>query len=292
MSNKYLSDIRTQVVLTHNTVHREIQRNHLAQQNIDDVHIESETSGCEKFFQAFDIPENIPYEFPIFTLLNSIFMVSIYFGFLDYYNRDFYDGYKINDLVELGALELPNSIEKYYVWNLIICSYLHINFVHIIGNLLLYIPVSIYLELKYHSYRISIIYWSGCIASSLFYTVVTLPVKYNVMVGASGAIYSLLGLYISEIYINWETIKYKTFKLILFVLLIAEQICLTVYWYDPYVAIYAHIGGLVFGLIPATLYIPNYKYRDYEIYFGFISLIGLIIYFVCFPIYLYAQLWN
>eukprot|EP00656_Telonema_subtile_P048100 TRINITY_DN564_c0_g1_i1.p2 TRINITY_DN564_c0_g1~~TRINITY_DN564_c0_g1_i1.p2 ORF type:complete len:130 (-),score=32.23 TRINITY_DN564_c0_g1_i1:68-457(-) len=108
------------------------------------------------------------------------------------------------------------------------------------------------------------------------------------MVGASAGVFSMVGLYISEFMINHETVHNKCVHFLIGLLLLGihgyEYVNLS-----GKVAVTAHLGGLVFGMSPALLYIPNYEYEEWEVVLCVLAVLIAVFFFVAIPIWLYAS---
>ncbi len=107
------------------------------------------------------------------------------------------------------------------------------------------------------------------------------------LVGASAGGYALMGLYISESIVNHETIrnKYMHAAISLVVLSVhASQ------YMNPWgqMAVFAHLGGLVFGLGPAVLCIPIYELAKWKVWFQAGSVVVAICCLVGIPIWMWV----
>ncbi|CAA6656322.1 unnamed protein product [Spirodela intermedia] len=93
-------------------------------------------------------------------------------------------------LVKLGALEWSEVVREHQGWRLVTCPWLHAGLIHLITNML---------SLLFHrdSPRAAIGFGlGGSVFSSLF-------IRGSISVGASGALFGLLGAMLAELLTNW-----------------------------------------------------------------------------------------
>ncbi|AED91128.1 RHOMBOID-like protein 3 [Arabidopsis thaliana] len=111
-------------------------------------------------------------------------------------------------LEKLGALEWSKVVEKKEGWRLLTCIWLHAGVIHLGANMLSLVFIGIRLEQQFGFVRIGVIYLlsgiGGSVLSSLF-------IRNSISVGASGALFGLLGSMLSELFTNW-TIYSNKFK--------------------------------------------------------------------------------
>ncbi|XP_047326865.1 RHOMBOID-like protein 2 [Impatiens glandulifera] len=103
-------------------------------------------------------------------------------------------------LEKLGGLEWSKIVNEHQQWKLISCVWLHAGLIHLFANMLSLVFIGIRLEQQFRFLRIGGIYllsgFDGSILSSLF-------IQKNISVGASGALFGLLGAMLSELFTNW-----------------------------------------------------------------------------------------
>ncbi|XP_038708146.1 RHOMBOID-like protein 2 isoform X2 [Tripterygium wilfordii] len=104
-------------------------------------------------------------------------------------------------LEKLGALEWTKVVIKHQGWRLITCIWLHAGVIHLLANMLSLVFIGIRLEQQFGFVRIGIIYllsgFGGSVLSCLF-------IRNSISVGASGALFGLLGAMLSELLTNWN----------------------------------------------------------------------------------------
>lgn len=154
-------------------------------------------------------------------------------------------------LEKLGALEWYKVVHKDQGWRLITAIWLHAGLIHLVANMLSLIFIGIRLEQQFGFLRIGIIYllagFGGSILSSLF-------IQKNISVGASGALFGLLGAMLSELITNWTIYTNKAAALITLVIIIAVNLAVGIL---PHVDNFAHIGGFLSGFFLGFILLPR-----------------------------------
>lgn len=249
---------------------------------------------------ALNIMENstvIKQKIPYATILHSFTLVLIFvvqcieFNFNPFEEENF----DLKDINELDlALKYPDDVvdsDKY--WQYYTYSWIHRNILHVFFNVSLFAYLGTFLERKYRWYSLVLLTVLGAIASSFLYVMVReYEGKHNTifLLGFSGSVYSLVGASISEFVLNPETVRYWWVKMIVSVTLIIAHILEHLFMLqDSGIAVWGHFGGLLFGLIPAMLIIPNYKFKSYEIVFYVLGGIGMVFFFLVLPIMIYSH---
>jgi len=146
-------------------------------------------------------------------------------------------------LVKMGALDVPKVVHGRQGWRLITCMWLHAGVVHLLINMLCLVIIGIRLEQEFGFVRIGLVYlisgFGGSLMSALF-------IQSNVSVGASGALFGLIGSMLSELITNWSLYANKVAALVTLVLVIVVNLALGLL---PRVDNFAHIGGLISGFL-------------------------------------------
>jgi membrane associated rhomboid family serine protease len=245
----------------------------------------------QHIFRFFNLDAQIRQSFPYYSILLILILVVIHFVSSIIYDFNFVTGtFPINGLHQLEALYYPNEvINQNEYWQYLTYGFLHRDLGHLMNNSITIFVVSSYLEIKYKWYRILSIYVLGVIVSSFSY--ITYIRLFNnhpfILIGASGGAFSLLGTVISEFYLNHERFTNKLLHIIISIGIIAlharEYINM-----NPGIATHGHLGGLIFGISPAILYIPNNRIDKYDSFLCAIALIINIIMLIGFPIIIYC----
>ncbi|KAJ4712994.1 Rhomboid-like protein [Melia azedarach] len=146
-------------------------------------------------------------------------------------------------LEKLGALEWSKVVHEHQGWRLIACIWLHAGVIHLLANMLSLVFIGIRLEQQFGFVRVGLIYllsgFGGSILSALF-------IQRSISVGASGALFGLLGAMLSELLTNWSIYSNKAAALLTLVVIIAINLAVGIL---PHVDNFAHIGGFLAGFL-------------------------------------------
>ncbi|CAN8279199.1 unnamed protein product [Cochlearia groenlandica] len=158
-------------------------------------------------------------------------------------------------LQTMGGLDVKRVVKEDQGWRLLSCNWLHGGVVHLLVNMLTLLFIGIRMEREFGFIRIGLLYlisgFGGSILSALF-------LRSNISVGASGAVFGLLGGMLSEIFINWTIYSNKVVTIITLVLIVAVNLGLGVL---PGVDNFAHIGGFVTGFLLGFVLLIRPHYR-------------------------------
>ncbi|CAK7335463.1 unnamed protein product [Dovyalis caffra] len=146
-------------------------------------------------------------------------------------------------LEKMGALEWNKVVHGDQGWRLITCMWLHAGVIHVLANMLSLVFIGIRLEQQFGFVRVGLIYlvsgFGGSILSALF-------IQQNISVGASGALFGLLGAMLSELLTNWTIYSNKIAALLTLMVIIAINLAVGIL---PHVDNFAHIGGFLTGFL-------------------------------------------
>ncbi|KAI5682409.1 hypothetical protein M9H77_03637 [Catharanthus roseus] len=146
-------------------------------------------------------------------------------------------------LEKMGALDVSKVVHAHQGWRLITCIWLHAGVLHLLANMLSLLVIGIRLEQEFGFARIGFLYiisgLGGSILSALF-------IQSNISVGASGALFGLLGGMLSELITNWTIYANKVASLVTLVVIIAINLAVGIL---PHVDNFAHIGGFLSGFL-------------------------------------------
>ncbi|XP_010545774.1 PREDICTED: RHOMBOID-like protein 5 [Tarenaya hassleriana] len=205
-------------------------------------------------------------------------------------------GPSVPTLRKLGALE-RKLVQNGQKWRLLSCIWLHGGLLHLLANMISLLCIGMRLEQEFGFFRIGALYVISGLGGSLT-SCLTDTRGERVSVGASGALFGLLGAMLSELITNWSIYENKCTALMTLILIIALNLSVG---FLPYVDNSAHCGGFVAGfflgfvllLRPQYGYVhpkyipPGYdmkhrksKYKCYQHMLRFISLAILIAGFV------------
>ncbi|XP_057852980.1 RHOMBOID-like protein 2 [Cryptomeria japonica] len=146
-------------------------------------------------------------------------------------------------LEKMGGLDWIDVVQKHQGWRLITCIWLHAGVVHLLSNMLSLVFIGIRLEQEFGFFKIGMLYllsgFGGSLLSALF-------IQNNISVGASGALFGLLGAMLSELLTNWTIYASKLAALVTLVLIIVVNLAFGLL---PHVDNFAHLGGFMSGFL-------------------------------------------
>lgn len=149
--------------------------------------------------------------------------------------------YQFVRLLKMGALETSKVAKDHEGWRLITCIWLHAGVIHILANMLSLLMIGIRLEKEFGFLRIGTLYVISGVGGSLLSALFMVS---NISVGASGALFGLLGSMLSELITNWTIYENKFAALLTLVMIIAINLAVGIL---PHVDNFAHIGGFISG---------------------------------------------
>lgn len=138
------------------------------------------------------------------------------------------------------------STTQLQFWRYISYSLVHASNVHLITNCVMQLALGLPLEAVHGTARTLLLYTFSAIAGALNVTAFT---PNFTVVGASGAIYGLLGVAVANLALNWAEMPLRWARLIIMTLFIANDGFMYLYAYDPFTSYSAHFGGFVFGFL-------------------------------------------
>lgn len=195
-------------------------------------------------------------------------------------------------LTNMGAIRWDNIVHQHQAWRLFTSIWLHGGLLDFLPNILTLLFIGIHLERQFGFVRVAIIYiisgFGGNVICSLFIR------RSSISVGASGAVFGLLGAMASQVFTNWplNSKKVKAISLLTVLVITIAHLALGIFLHIHYVD---HVGGFMVGsllgfiLLPRPQYGPlelrhihagvrlKAKYQAYQYMLGIISLILLIV---------------
>ncbi|CBI30545.3 unnamed protein product, partial [Vitis vinifera] len=146
-------------------------------------------------------------------------------------------------LQKMGALDVSRVVDRHQGWRLITCIWLHGGVFHLLANMLSLLVIGIRLEQEFGFVKVGLLYvisgFGGSLLSGLF-------IQENISVGASGALFGLLGGMLSELITNWSIYANKLAAFLTLVIIIAINLAVGIL---PHVDNFAHIGGFLSGFL-------------------------------------------
>ncbi|KAK4837802.1 hypothetical protein QYF36_008571 [Acer negundo] len=149
-------------------------------------------------------------------------------------------------LQDLGGLNPKFVVDKDQTYRLFTYMWLHSGVFHLLANMLCLLLTGIQLEQEFGFLRIGILYFlSGCGGGLL--SCLHSRTKDRVTVGASGALFGLLGSDFSELITNWTTYSSKCSAFTSLLIVIIVNVCIGIF--IPGVDQSAHYGGFFTGIL-------------------------------------------
>ncbi|XP_068649121.1 RHOMBOID-like protein 5 [Aristolochia californica] len=152
-------------------------------------------------------------------------------------------GPSIPTLDFVGALDWRRVVTEGEGWRLISCIWLHAGVVHLAANMISLLFIGVRLEREFGFVRIGPLYVFSGFGGSLMSSLKFQP---NISVGASGALFGLLGAMLSELITNWTIYANKIAALLTLLIIIAINLAVG---FVPHVDSSAHIGGFLSGFL-------------------------------------------
>ncbi|CAN1849683.1 RHOMBOID-like protein 1 [Linum perenne] len=157
-------------------------------------------------------------------------------------------------LRNMGALDVNKVVHQHQGWRLLSCNWLHGGVFHLLANMLSLLVIGIRLEQEFGFVKIGLIYvisgFGGSLLSSLF-------IQSNISVGASGALFGLLGAMLSELITNWSIYANKVAAFITLLFIVVINLAVGIL---PHVDNFAHIGGFLSGFLLGFVFLIRPQY--------------------------------
>ncbi|KAI4354502.1 hypothetical protein L6164_003356 [Bauhinia variegata] len=216
----------------------------------------------------------VPWLLPVFVVVNiAVFVITMYVNdcpknsvscIARFLGRFSFQPFKENPLLgpssstlqKMGALDVNRIIHRHQGWRLVTCMWLHGGVLHVLANMLGVLIIGIRLEQEFGFVLIGLLYvisgFGGSLLSGLF-------IQSNVSVGASGALFGLLGGMLSELITNWSIYDNKLAALFTLVVIIAINLAVGIL---PHVDNFAHIGGFLTGFLLGFVFLirPQFEW--------------------------------
>eukprot|EP00043_Microstomoeca_roanoka_P028531 m.18384 g.18384 ORF g.18384 m.18384 type:complete len:366 (-) comp8475_c1_seq1:128-1225(-) len=159
------------------------------------------------------------------------------------------------------------------VYRFITYVFVHAGVSHILFNCLLQVIVGIPLELVHGPLRVMGVYFMGGLAGSFASSVVDPNAN---LVGASAAVYSLVGAHVADTFLNWAEMPFRWVRAAILFLLISTDLSLSIYnRYNAengtHVSYSGHLAGFLLGCTLGTVILKNLEGHDYERIIGYVG---------------------
>ncbi|KAG7014134.1 RHOMBOID-like protein 5, partial [Cucurbita argyrosperma subsp. argyrosperma] len=191
-------------------------------------------------------------------------------------------GPSIMTLKRYGALDREAVVERGEGWRLLTCMWLHAGVIHLLANMISLLFIGVRLEQEFGYCKLVGSVWNdilsanrlvmwyvsilddiwclflvlavriGCLyvlsgfGGSLLSCLSINPAETTISVGASGALFGLLGALLSELITNWTIYSNKCAAMMSLILIIALNLAVG---FIPHVDNSAHIGGFLSGFL-------------------------------------------
>lgn len=143
-------------------------------------------------------------------------------------------------------------------WRLVTPLFVHNDFTHLLFNSFSILLFGPFLERTFGKWKFALVYLF-CGMSANFATFIIQPLTYE-HVGASGAIFGLLGIYLALVLRKKRTNRMQNQQII--IPIIAISIIMT--FLDSRINITAHLFGIITGLVIGLLLFRNKKANHYQ----------------------------
>uniref|UniRef100_A0A0D9W8D0 RHOMBOID-like protein n=1 Tax=Leersia perrieri TaxID=77586 RepID=A0A0D9W8D0_9ORYZ len=147
-------------------------------------------------------------------------------------------------LRKYGALDWYKVVHGNEAWRLETSTWLHAGLFHLLANMISLLIIGIRLEQQFGFWKVGLVYlvsgFGGSVLSVLFIN------RNGISVGASGALFGLLGAMLSELITNWSIYSNRCAAMVNLIIIAAINLALGIL---PHVDNFAHIGGFATGFL-------------------------------------------
>ncbi|VVA97764.1 unnamed protein product [Arabis nemorensis] len=166
-------------------------------------------------------------------------------------------GPSLSTLRKLGALE-KRRVQAGDKWRIVSCIWLHGGLLHLIVNMISLLCIGMRLEQEFGFLRIGTLYMISGIGGSIVSCLMDIRGE-RISVGASGALFGLLGAMLSELITNWSIYEDKCTSLMTLILITLLNVTVG---FLPHVDDSAHGGGFLAGFFLGFVLLlrPQYGY--------------------------------
>jgi membrane associated rhomboid family serine protease len=177
-----------------------------------------------------------------------------------------------------GSTGLLNDKE---VWRLLTAGFHHANFIHVASNTVMMCVAGWWIESKYGSKRLWIIYLTSIVGGNILSWIAY--ESSSLVIGASGGAYGLIFLIFGDCAVNWETVRWRWTTVLCFGT--GMIFCMLIEaFFAVGIAVFSHLGGGLSSLWVSVLILPNFKYRSWEKYLTLVALLCFLIQFIALPL--------
>jgi len=183
-----------------------------------------------------------------------------------------------------GCKDVRSEVWRYFTYQLT-----HIGATHMLGNVIVQLILGFPLEKFHGTIRLSIIYELGVLAGALCFGQYD---SHNILAGCSGGVFTLFGMHIGDLFLNWSEQKYRWFILAaIFCFGSIQYVTIQASWDgEGGASNSAHVGGFVAGIFLSLIWGRNIVWLDYERYTRYLAMLVAIFSFV-FSVLWIASFW-
>jgi len=168
-----------------------------------------------------------------------------------------------------GVTDLRSSRGKcidvrWQLWRWWTYQFTHVGWPHLLVNILLNIIFGIPLEGVHGTKRMILMYNIGVLGGACANFVFD---AHATVVGMSGGCYTLMGMHVADLIMNWSQKKYRKPCICIIVVAVAADVLVAHAAYDDSsnTTSYAtHVGGAITGLLVGIIFGKNYEIRQWE----------------------------
>lgn len=219
----------------------------------DSVHLQRMGTRRENIHNEADVEYRIVFVYLMIIINTIMFVVSMYLADWKFEKLDINPtiGPDVKVLVDLGAKDTRMILDGDW-WRFFTPMFLHGGIIHLALNMFVLYSLGGSLEEAFGFFKVAAIYlisgFSGVMCSTLF-------VKDTISVGASGAIYGLIGALFGDFMQNHKIITEGKWKYLLN--LVISTVIGLAFGLMPIVDNFAHIGGFIAGLLVGAIVLTN-----------------------------------
>ena len=214
-----------------------------------------------------------------------IYIITLFFGIKRVPNELLAPTFETLDLF---GMKYPSKIYRGQIFRLILFGLLHANLVHLISNLISQIILGSIMEGLIGNYKSGILYLLSNICGGMFSCVMSSSPG----VGASVAIFGILGGYFGFTIINWNYIKNNmNYLMNLFFIILIVIMNASYGLGSEIIDNFGHLGGLLYGFLfifilvkpkegnNSSLWLSYDKWEKYSKIILLVSILALIVIF-------------
>lgn len=191
-------------------------------------------------------------------------------------------------VLQWGGLHLQQLLPpESQTWRFVSTLFIHDSLEHFVMSMIMLTRLAFQIERAYGGHRIfAIIMLSGLGGA---FTGALFEARCDILVGASGAIFGLIGCFIADLIMNFESIKWPLLKLVMVIFIIIQagvQAAIA----TRKVSWPMHAGGFFCGLSLSFVLIPNmYRAMALEAYLPLVTAAAVLVFFFFFPIAIFVS---